>query len=82
MGESTKPHDNEFWEVVLDGTQGQGKAEWRDIYVDRQRRELDLAELYARDFHHGTTGHNQLMLIGSLADLIDFILDKYTLVKK
>lgn len=38
---------------------------------DRQRQEIELAKVYERDFHHGTTGHNQLMLIALLARLLE-----------
>lgn len=46
--------------------------DWRDTLIDdRQRKEVTFAELYAADFNHGTTGHNQLMLIARLAELLD-----------
>ncbi len=47
-------------------------TDWRDTLIDdRQRKEIGLAEVYARDFNHGTTGHNQLMLIARLTELLD-----------
>lgn len=45
---------------------------WRTALLDdRQQKEVKLADLYARDFNHGTTGHNQLLLIARLAELLD-----------
>lgn len=44
---------------------------WRELLDERQAKEVELSTLYARDFHHGTTGHNQLMLIAWLADALD-----------
>jgi hypothetical protein len=45
---------------------------WRTLLFDeRQQKEIAFAELYERDFHHGTTGHNQLLLIARLALLLD-----------
>lgn len=44
---------------------------WTQELDERQRKELELARLYAKDFAHGTTGHNQLMLIAKLAELLD-----------
>lgn len=44
---------------------------WPTILDDRQRKELALARLYAKDFAHGTTGHNQLMLINKLGEMLD-----------
>lgn len=47
-------------------------ADWRETLIDdRQRKETAFAELYATEFNHGTTGHNQLMLIARLAELLD-----------
>ncbi len=47
-------------------------ADWRDSMLDeRQAKEIKLAEVYTRDFSHGTTGHNQLLLISRLAELLD-----------
>jgi len=46
-------------------------SDWRTLVDERQRKEIALAEVYARDFNHGTTGHNQLMLIARLAELLD-----------
>jgi len=46
-------------------------AGWQKNFDDRQRREIELARLYARDFHHGTIGHNALMIIAKMADLLD-----------
>lgn len=45
---------------------------WREGMIDeRQRKEVAFSELYAAEFNHGTTGHNQLMLIARLAELLD-----------
>jgi hypothetical protein len=45
--------------------------DWYGLLDDRQRKELALARIYAQQFHHGTTGHNQLMLIALMADMMD-----------
>lgn len=45
---------------------------WRTALLDeRQHKEIAFAEVYTRDFHHGTTGHNALLLIARLALLLD-----------
>lgn len=45
---------------------------WRSALLDeRQHKEIAFAEVYTRDFHHGTTGHNALLLIARLALLLD-----------
>lgn len=44
---------------------------WMDKLDDRSRKEVELARLYAKDFHHGTAGHNGYMLIAKLAELLD-----------
>lgn len=45
--------------------------DWRNQLDDRQQKEVALAETYVRDFNHGTTGHNQLILVATLAELLD-----------
>lgn len=46
-------------------------SNWRDKLDERQQKELELAIVYARDFHHGTTGHSQFMLIAHMAKVLD-----------
>ena len=46
-------------------------VKWRSLFDERQLKEIDLAVIYARDFHHGTTGHNALMIIAKMAALLD-----------
>ena len=46
------------------------KENWRDYLDDRQKKEVALAEHYASD-PHGTDGHNRLLLIAKLAQLLD-----------
>lgn len=48
---------------------------WQAGLDERQRREVELARLYARDFGHGTAGHNRLMLIDELAGMLDCLSD-------
>jgi hypothetical protein len=44
---------------------------WRDALDSRQLKEIEFAQYYAANFAHGTTGHNQLMIIAKLVDLLD-----------
>ncbi len=46
-------------------------AKWLQALDERQQKEIAFAILYARDFHHGTTGHNSLMILARLAVLLD-----------
>lgn len=43
---------------------------WRDHFTDRELKEIDFAKVYAEQFAHGTTGHNQLLIIAKLAGLL------------
>jgi hypothetical protein len=56
--------------------------EWQKLLDERQKKELDLAILYAHDFHHGTTGHNQLMLIAALAEMLNCVEGNGTDIKR
>jgi len=46
-------------------------ASWRQMLDERQRKAIAFAETYVRDFNHGTVGHNDLVLIARLAELLD-----------
>jgi hypothetical protein len=46
-------------------------ASWRQMLDERQRKAIAFAETYVRDFNHGTIGHNDLVLIARLAELLD-----------
>jgi len=47
---------DDYWEAHLD---------------ERELKETELAMLYAVEFHHGTDGHNRLMLIAKLTSLVN-----------
>ena len=42
----------------------------RSVLDEREYKEVVHSQLYARWLHHGTSGHNQLMLIAKLAKII------------
>lgn len=44
---------------------------WRDLLDERQRREVEFSEVYARQFNHGTPGALSYLTIASLASLLD-----------
>lgn len=46
------------------------EPEWLAGFTEREKREIDLACLYARDFAHGTDGHGRLLLIAKLVAVI------------
>lgn len=52
------------------------EMKWEELLDARQLQEVHLSRVYARDFQHGTTGHNQLMLIDRLAKILDEVEDK------
>jgi hypothetical protein len=51
-------------------TPPQPPAGWRDGLDERQRAEIKLAEWYKLN-PHGTDGHNRLLLIAKMAELLD-----------
>jgi len=53
--------------------------DWREYFDERQQKEIEFADYYAANFHHGTTGHNQLMIIAQMAQVIDFIFNNFDL---
>lgn len=48
------------------------------LFTDRQQQEIKLAGVYAADFAHGTTGHNQLMLISQMSDMLNWLEKHHT----
>lgn len=59
-----------MWEQLKE-TLKDGRIDWLGLLDDRQRMEIELSMLYARDFHHGTDGHNAKMLIAKMAQMLD-----------
>lgn len=51
------------------------KIEWKKQLklTERELKEIDFARVYAKDFAHGTTGHNGLMLLAKMADYLDYL---------
>jgi hypothetical protein len=47
------------------------QASWREQFDARQQKEIAFAEVYARDFAHGTEGHNARLIIAKMAALLD-----------
>lgn len=47
------------------------EPEWLSLLTDREKDEVKLAQLYAKEFNHGTDGHNRLILIAKLVDIIN-----------
>lgn len=45
--------------------------EWQSLLDQRQRDEVALARFYAQSTKHGTDGHNRLMLLAAMADMLD-----------
>jgi len=41
--------------------------DWKRDLTERDLKEVEFAQLYERDFGHGTVGHNQLLIIAKLA---------------
>lgn len=40
-------------------------------FSERDVKEIGFARLYVRDFAHGTDGHNRLLIISRLADVLE-----------
>lgn len=45
---------------------------WRQLFDDkRERDEIGFNRSYLRDYHHGTNGHNERMIMAKLSILLD-----------
>jgi hypothetical protein len=51
---------------------------WRyHFFTEREQKEIAFAQIYFRDFNHGTDGHNAKVIIAKMAALLDdhYLLD-------
>jgi hypothetical protein len=46
-------------------------ADWRDFFDERGKKQISFAAIYARDYHHGADGHNNMLIIAEMAKLLD-----------
>jgi hypothetical protein len=68
-------------EIFMEGEMGEelprdyvtDRPEWQANLPVREIAEIAFAREYAKNYRHGTTGHNQLMLISKMAGLIDWL---------
>lgn len=44
---------------------------WFEKFDERQQQQIRFSRLYAREFHHGANGHNDMMIIAKMAELMD-----------
>lgn len=49
------------------------KIEWEKQFDERQLKEIKFCRLYAKEFAHGTDGHNAKMIIAKMAELLDLL---------
>lgn len=47
------------------------EPEWLSLLTERERKQVEFAQLYTKEFNHGTIGHNDLVLIAKLVDIIN-----------
>lgn len=45
-------------------------SQWGTLFDDRQMKEIKLSCLYARDFNHGTDGHNAKLIIAKFVEVL------------
>lgn len=44
---------------------------WRELFDDRQRKEIHFNRIYLNDFNHGTSDHNLRIIVAKMAVLLD-----------
>lgn len=59
--------DSSFEETV----EVREEPEWLTLLTERERKQVEFAQLYTKEFNHGTIGHNDLVLIAKLVDIIN-----------
>lgn len=53
-----------------------GNLTWRQLFSERQLKEIDFCRVYSKDFNHGTDGHNIRLVVAQMAELLDQIQDE------
>lgn len=44
---------------------------WQENFTERELKEIEFSRIYARDFAHGTDGHNSKTIISKLVVLLE-----------
>lgn len=44
---------------------------WRELFDDRQKKEIKFSLVYGDEYNHGTDGHNSKKIIAKFANLLD-----------
>lgn len=44
---------------------------WKQFFTERELKEIEFCWLYLRDYHHGTNGHNERVIIAKFAALME-----------
>ncbi len=45
--------------------------EWKTHFTERELKEIEYCQLYQRDFHHGTDGHNIRLIVAKLVNILE-----------
>jgi hypothetical protein len=45
--------------------------QWQARFDERANKQISFARVYAKEYHHGADGHNNMMIIAQMADLLD-----------
>lgn len=43
---------------------------WDEVFTERELKEIEFCEMYAKNFQHGTDGHNAKMIIAKLVTIL------------
>jgi hypothetical protein len=60
------------WAQVQATIEG-GDINYGELLDKRQRKQIEFAQVYAREFAHGATAHNDMLLIAKLVEILDAI---------
>jgi hypothetical protein len=66
--------DQITWQQVLDGLKNE-HIDWLAFFDERQRKEIAFDVVYAKNFAHGTDGHNARLIIARFSELMDLLHD-------
>ena len=73
---------NVLWSEMRATAEKDGHVNWVSFFDERQMREIRFDELYARDFSHGTDGHNARLIIAQMAQMLEAMCSAVTIMFK
>lgn len=48
----------------------EGTVSWKDVFDERQLKDIAFCQVYAKNFGHGADGHNRMLVVAKMVEVI------------